>query len=103
VVTSTEAKEWAREHLRGNCIRAATKSFQSHPARPGAFTHWGAAFKFGASLLGLPVGDYPHSRPPQTAFPDDLKEPVRDAYRAAGFIHAASRVPRLAGSGGLAA
>jgi 4-hydroxy-tetrahydrodipicolinate synthase len=71
-------------------IRAATKSFQSHPARPGAFTHWGAGFKFGASLLGLPVGDYPHSRPPQTAFPDGLKEPVRDAYRAAGFIHAAS-------------
>jgi 4-hydroxy-tetrahydrodipicolinate synthase len=82
------AKFAAESGLTG--IRAATKSFQSHPARPGAFTHWGAGFKFGASLLGLPVGDYPHSRPPQTAFPDDLKQPVRDAYRAAGFIHAAS-------------
>ena len=56
-----------------------------HPARPGAFTHWGAGFKFGASLLGLPVGDYP-SRPPQTAFPDELKDPIREAYAASGFI-----------------
>jgi 4-hydroxy-tetrahydrodipicolinate synthase len=71
-------------------IRAATKRFQSHPARPGTFTHWGAGFKYGASVLGLPVGDYPHSRPPQTAFPDDLKGPVRDAFLAAGFINAAS-------------
>jgi 4-hydroxy-tetrahydrodipicolinate synthase len=71
-------------------IRAATKRFQSHPARPGMFTHWGSGFKFGASVLGLPVGDYPHSRPPQTPFPDDLKGPVRDAYLAAGFIDAAS-------------
>jgi 4-hydroxy-tetrahydrodipicolinate synthase len=71
-------------------IRAATKSFQSHPARPGAFTHWGAGFKFGASVLGLPVGGYPHSRPPQTPFPDELKGPVRDAYLAAGFVDTAS-------------
>jgi 4-hydroxy-tetrahydrodipicolinate synthase len=67
-------------------IRAANKRYQSHPARPGAFTHWGAGFKFGASVLGLPIGDYPHSRPPQTAFPDALKGPVREAYREAGLI-----------------
>jgi 4-hydroxy-tetrahydrodipicolinate synthase len=67
-------------------IRTANKRFQSHPARPGAFTHWGAGFKFGASVLGLPIGDYPHSRPPQTPFPDDLKGPVRDAYAAAGWV-----------------
>jgi 4-hydroxy-tetrahydrodipicolinate synthase len=68
-------------------IRTANRRFQSHPARPGVFTHWGAGFKFGASVLGLPVGDHPHSRPPQTPFPDDLKGPVRDAYAAAGFIN----------------
>jgi hypothetical protein len=45
VVTATEAKEWAREHLRGNC----------------------------SSL---------------TAFPDELKGPVRAAYRASGFLRA---------------
>jgi 4-hydroxy-tetrahydrodipicolinate synthase len=71
-------------------MRAASRSYTSHPARPGTFTHWGAGFKFGASVLGLPVGDYPHSRPPQTAFGDDLKQPVLDAYHAAGFLDAAS-------------
>jgi 4-hydroxy-tetrahydrodipicolinate synthase len=81
------AKFAAESGLAG--IRAATKRFQCHPARPDAFTHWGAGFKFGASVLGMPVGDYPHSRPPQTPFPDDLKGPVRDAYLAAGFTHAA--------------
>ena len=33
-------------------------------------------------------GDYPHSRPPQTAFPDELKGPVLAAYRASGFLRA---------------
>ncbi len=67
-------------------MRAASRRYQAHPARPHAFTHWGAGFKFGASLLGLPVGDFPHARPPQTAFPDDLKDPIRAAYAASGFI-----------------
>jgi 4-hydroxy-tetrahydrodipicolinate synthase len=71
-------------------IRAANKPYTNHPARPGAFTHWGAAFKFGASVLGMPIGDFPGSRPPQTSFPDELKPPVIDAYRAAGFISDAS-------------
>jgi 4-hydroxy-tetrahydrodipicolinate synthase len=66
-------------------MKDASRRYQAHPARPGAFTHWGAGFKFGASLLGLPVGDYP-SRPPQTPFPDDLKDPIREAYAASGFI-----------------
>ena len=67
-------------------MKAASRRYQAHPARPGMFTHWGAGFKFGASLLGLPVGDYPHSRPPQTAFPDELKGPISEAYAASGFI-----------------
>jgi 4-hydroxy-tetrahydrodipicolinate synthase len=66
-------------------MREASRRYQSHPARPGMFTHWGAGFKFGASLLGLPIGDHP-ARPPQTAFPDDLKQPIRQAYVASGFI-----------------
>jgi len=66
-------------------MREASRRYQSHPARPGMFTHWGAGFKFGASLLGLPVGDHP-ARPPQTAFPDDLKPPIREAYVASGFV-----------------
>jgi 4-hydroxy-tetrahydrodipicolinate synthase len=67
-------------------MKAASRRYQAHPGRPGSFTHWGAGFKFGASLLGLPIGDYPHSRPPQTAFPDELKGPIIEAYAASGFI-----------------
>ncbi|MDT5237565.1 MAG: hypothetical protein QOF47_3552, partial [Mycobacterium sp.] len=26
------------------------------------------------------------ARPPQTAFPDDLKPPIREAYVASGFV-----------------
>jgi hypothetical protein len=28
------------------------------------------------------------SRPPQTAFPDELKDPILAAYRASGFLRA---------------
>ena len=38
--------------------------FTRYPGRPDYFTHWGSAFKYAASLLGLPIGKYPHSRPP---------------------------------------
>ena len=38
--------------------------FTRYPGRPDYFTHWGSAFKYAASLLGLPIGEYPHSRPP---------------------------------------
>jgi 4-hydroxy-tetrahydrodipicolinate synthase len=82
-----QADKFAAETGLG-AMRATIRNYTYHPARPGAFTHWGAGFKFGASLLGLPVGDYPHSRPPQTAFPDELKEPILAAYRASGFLHA---------------
>jgi 4-hydroxy-tetrahydrodipicolinate synthase len=66
-------------------MKEASRRYQAHPARPGVFTHWGAGFKFGASLLGLPTGDEP-ARPPQTAFPDELKPPIVAAYTKSGFI-----------------
>ena len=43
--------------------------FICYPGRPDYFTHWGGAFKYAASVLGLPIGDYPHSRPPQAELP----------------------------------
>ncbi|MDT5367668.1 MAG: 4-hydroxy-tetrahydrodipicolinate synthase, partial [Mycobacterium sp.] len=43
--------------------------FTCYPGRPDYFTHWGGAFKYAASLLGLPIGDYPHSRPPKRSCP----------------------------------
>jgi len=57
-----------------------------YPGRPDYFTHWGAAFKYAASVLRLPVGSYPHSRPPQALLPDAAKTQIRDAYRRLGLL-----------------
>jgi len=60
--------------------------FTCYPARSDYFTHWGGAFKYAASLLGLPVGDYPQSRPPQAELPAAAKEQIENAYRGLGLI-----------------
>ncbi|HMD46786.1 MAG TPA: dihydrodipicolinate synthase family protein [Acidimicrobiales bacterium] len=57
-----------------------------YPGRPDYFTHWGGAFKYAASVLGLPVGDFPDSRPPQAMLPEEAKTRIRSAYRTAGLI-----------------
>ncbi|MEZ0365077.1 dihydrodipicolinate synthase family protein [Mycobacterium sp. pUA109] len=59
-----------------------------YPGRPDYFTHWGGAFKYAASLLGLPVGDYPHSRPPQAELPAAGRQQITTAYRRLGLIEA---------------
>src|SRR5438067_9001834 len=56
------------------------------PERPDYLTHWGSAFKYCAQLLGLPVGDYPYSRPPQLRLTDDQKARIKDAYVRSGLI-----------------
>jgi 4-hydroxy-tetrahydrodipicolinate synthase len=58
----------------------------SYPGRPDYFTHWGSAFKFAASVVGLPIGDYPHSRAPQAVLPEVAKVEIRDAFRRYGLI-----------------
>jgi 4-hydroxy-tetrahydrodipicolinate synthase len=60
--------------------------FTCYPGRSDYFTHWGGAFKYAASVLGLPVGDYPHSRPPQAQLPDDARAQIQAAYRRLGLI-----------------
>lgn len=60
--------------------------FTCYPGRPNYFTHWGGAFKYAASLLGLPVGDYPESRPPQAELPGEAKAQIRHAYQRFGLI-----------------
>jgi len=50
------------------------------------YLHWGSAFKAAAAELGLPVGDYPRSRPPQPALPDPMRAAIRDAYQRAGLV-----------------
>jgi 4-hydroxy-tetrahydrodipicolinate synthase len=56
-----------------------------YPGRADYFTHWGEAFKFAASVIGLPVGDYPFSRPPQGVLPEKAKAQIRRALEAAGM------------------
>jgi 4-hydroxy-tetrahydrodipicolinate synthase len=60
--------------------------FTCYPGRSDYFTHWGGAFKYAASVLGLPVGDYPHSRPPQAPLPDEARAQIQTAYRRLGLI-----------------
>jgi 4-hydroxy-tetrahydrodipicolinate synthase len=60
--------------------------FTCYPGRPDYFTHWGGAFKYAASVLGLPIGDYPHSRPPQAQLPDEGRTQIRMAYQRFGLI-----------------
>jgi 4-hydroxy-tetrahydrodipicolinate synthase len=56
--------------------------------RPDYWTHWGSAFKYCAQVLGLPVGDYPYSRPPQLRLTDEQKARIKDAYLNSGLIDA---------------
>lgn len=60
--------------------------FVCYPGRPDYFTHWGGAFKYAASLLGLPIGSYAHSRPPQAKLPEEARELMRMAYCRLGLI-----------------
>ena len=60
--------------------------FTRYPGRPDYFTHWGGAFKYAASVIGLPVGSYPESRPPQAKLPEQARIDIRAAYRRFGLI-----------------
>jgi 4-hydroxy-tetrahydrodipicolinate synthase len=69
-----------------------------YPARPDYFTHWGEAFKLAASTIGLPVGDYPFSRPPQALLPEAARVQIRTAFENAGMagVFRGSQVPATA-------
>jgi 4-hydroxy-tetrahydrodipicolinate synthase len=45
----------------------------------------GEAFRYAAAILGLPVGDYPHSRPPQGILPEAAKLQIRTTFENGGF------------------
>lgn len=59
--------------------------YTRYPGRPDYFTHWGGAFRYAASVIGLPMGDYPHSRPPQAILPNHAKDQIRAAFEKAGL------------------
>jgi 4-hydroxy-tetrahydrodipicolinate synthase len=60
--------------------------YTCYPGRADYFTHWGAAFRHAAALIGLPMGDHPHSRPPQGILPEAAKMQLRSAFENAGFV-----------------
>jgi len=60
--------------------------FSVYPGRPDYFTHWGSAYRHAVSLIGMPVGDYAESRPPQAVLPDAIKAQLRRAYERIGLI-----------------
>jgi 4-hydroxy-tetrahydrodipicolinate synthase len=66
-----------------------------YPQRPGYFTHWGEAFKLAAQAIGLPIGAYPFSRPPQALLPEAARTAIRLAFEASGMAGKA-RVPAIA-------
>ena len=78
-----EAMDYAREVGHGPVRRRhALVVHAAIPGGPDYFTHWGGAFKYAASVLGLPIGDYPHSRPPQAELPDEGQSPDRRGVSA---------------------
>jgi 4-hydroxy-tetrahydrodipicolinate synthase len=56
------------------------------PDRPGYWTHYGSGFKYCAQVLGLPVGEYPHSRPPQLKLTDEQRTRINSAYVNSGLL-----------------
>jgi 4-hydroxy-tetrahydrodipicolinate synthase len=68
-----------------------------YPARADYFTHWGEAFKAAASAIGLPVGDYPFSRPPQALLPQEARDQIRGAFEASGMAGGALGARALVG------
>jgi 4-hydroxy-tetrahydrodipicolinate synthase len=66
--------------------------FTDFPGRPGYFTHWGEAFKVAAATIGLPIGDYPFSRPPQAILPEEARLAIRTAFEKSGMAGKAAKV-----------
>jgi 4-hydroxy-tetrahydrodipicolinate synthase len=88
--------EKARQHRMENEHRSGLGKFggwsSSYPGRPDYFTHWGEAYKVAAATIGLPVGDYPFSRPPQAVLPEEARSAIRSAFEESGMAGKAAKV-----------
>src|SRR5262249_50306247 len=87
-----EAIEAARESGLDQLMVDINAWYTRYPGRPDYFTHWGEAFKYAASVVGLPIGDYPHGRPPQALLPDEAKAQLRSAFEKAGLAQQPAHV-----------
>src|SRR5262249_61925103 len=72
--------------------------YTRYPGRPDYFTHWCGSFKYAASVLGLPIGDYPHSRPPQAELPEEARARILAGCRRFGLIDESADAAGLIGS-----
>jgi len=80
-----EARAYAKESGLDRLQAEMGSWFTVYPGRADYFTHWGEAFKYAASMVGMPVGDHPGSRPPQGVLPEEAKAQIRKAYENAGL------------------
>lgn len=80
-----EAMDYAKESGLDQFSLDMGAWFTCYPGRADYFTHWAGAIKHAASVLGLPIGDYPHSRPPQAVLPEVAKAQIDKAYRNLGI------------------
>lgn|GEM_PF-457369 len=93
-----EAVAYAKESGLDSYQASLGKWFVEYSGRAGYFTHWGEAFKYAALIIGLPIGDFPYSRPPQGILPEVAKAQLRAAIENAGM--AGKAIHRVRGSMG---
>lgn len=93
-----EARQFHKANAHSSGMGAFGGWLTAYPGRPGYFTHWGEAFKLAAAAIGLPIGDYPFSRPPQAILPQAARDEIRLAYEAAGMAGKALTSRALRGS-----
>ncbi len=80
-----EARAFHNERAANSAMGHFGAWLTEYPQRAGYFTHWGESFKVAASALGLPIGEFEHSRPPQAILPEEARTQIRDAYERAGM------------------
>jgi 4-hydroxy-tetrahydrodipicolinate synthase len=80
-----EARRFHKEHVGRTGMGQFGGWLTEYPDRPGYFTHWGEAFKMAADAIGLPVGDFPYSRPPQALLPQSARDEIRRAFENSGM------------------
>jgi 4-hydroxy-tetrahydrodipicolinate synthase len=88
-----EAITFAREHYIDQLSDEVGPWFVQYPGRPDYFTHWGSAFRYAAVVMGLPMGDYAESRPPQGVLPEEAKQQIALAFQRAGLACELSGTP----------
>jgi 4-hydroxy-tetrahydrodipicolinate synthase len=83
-----EAIAYAHEHGLDELSAALGGWYTCYPGRADYFTPLGRVVPLRRSVIGLPMGGYPHSRPPQGLLPEAAKGQMRAAFEKAGLAKA---------------